>query len=140
MQICAVRTAKLDLTVELLTTGYPPAELAVSWQAVHVRPVCNAGTQHKFPACMPALHVVYCAARMGAVDDRVLNRQSSLWDKVQEQFPVDLDLNARGADGATPQKPGPESEDLRDVASSPDVQTVWCHSCGMQLRCRFSNR
>jgi hypothetical protein len=60
---------------------------------------------------------------MGAVDDRVLNRQSSLWDKVQEQFPVDLDLNARGADGATPQNPGPEAEDLRNVASPPHVQT-----------------
>ena len=53
---------------------------------------------------------------------------------------MDLDLNARGADGATPQNPGPDSEDLRDVASSPDIQTVWCHSCGMQLHCRFSNR
>jgi hypothetical protein len=61
---------------------------------------------------------------MGTVDNRVLNRQSSLWDKVQEQFPVDLDLNARGADGATPQDPGPGSEALRDVAPSPDAQTV----------------
>lgn len=62
---------------------------------------------------------------MGAVDDRALNRQSSLWDKVQEQFPINLDLNARGADGATPQAPGNESENLRDASASPNAQTVW---------------
>ena len=68
---------------------------------------------------------------MGAVDDRALNRQSSLWDKVQEQFPINLDLNARGADDATPQAPGNESENLRDASASPDAQTVWGTSCGM---------
>lgn len=69
---------------------------------------------------------------MGGAGNRALDRQSSLWDTVNENFPVALDLNA-SPDDAAPQDPQEQDEVVQQAAASPDIHPV--RVCQTQQQC-----